>query len=232
MNPWLIFSLMFLAAWLIVWITKKTLRKEMIWASIFTAPFGLTEPLFVPEYWNPPSLFNLAAKTGFDIESIIFCFAIGGIGAVLYETIFKMKHQKISKHEMHSKGHRFHLLALSSPIIVFIILFFLTDLNPIYSASVAMFIGGISALLCRPDLKKKIWASGFIFLMLYSIFFILFNILYPGRILEIWNLSAISGILFLGIPIEEFIFAFTFGMLWSSIYEHINWYKIRESNKK
>jgi hypothetical protein len=48
-------------------------------------PFGLTEPLFVPRYWDPPSLFNLAATTGFDIESLIFCFAIGGIGAVLYD---------------------------------------------------------------------------------------------------------------------------------------------------
>ena len=47
-------------------------------------PLGLSEPLFVPGYWNPPSLFNLAQKTGFDIESILFSFAIGGIGSVLY----------------------------------------------------------------------------------------------------------------------------------------------------
>ena len=57
----------------------------MLLVSVFTMPFGLTEPLFVPRYWDPPSLFNLAATTGFDIESLIFCFAIGGIGAVLYD---------------------------------------------------------------------------------------------------------------------------------------------------
>jgi hypothetical protein len=27
-------------------------------------------------YWAPPSLFSLAQKTGFDIESLIFSFAI------------------------------------------------------------------------------------------------------------------------------------------------------------
>jgi hypothetical protein len=32
----------------------------------------LTEPLFVPDYWNPPSLFDLARRSGFDIESVIF----------------------------------------------------------------------------------------------------------------------------------------------------------------
>jgi len=50
----------------------------MGWRSWLTALFGLTEPRFVPEYWNPPSLFDLAQCTGFDIESLIFCFGIGG----------------------------------------------------------------------------------------------------------------------------------------------------------
>lgn len=45
--------------------------------SLATAFFGLTEPLFVPEYWNPPTLFDLAQRTGFDLESLIFCFGIG-----------------------------------------------------------------------------------------------------------------------------------------------------------
>jgi hypothetical protein len=28
----------------------------------------------VPEYWRPPSLFDLALKNGFDIESLLFAF--------------------------------------------------------------------------------------------------------------------------------------------------------------
>ena len=59
----------------------------MVWASLFTAPFGVTEPLFVPEYWCPPSLFDLAWRTGFDIVSLIFSFGIGGIGAILYNLL-------------------------------------------------------------------------------------------------------------------------------------------------
>lgn len=50
----------------------------MLWQACFTTPFGLTEPLFVPNYWSPPSLFDLARSTGFDIESFIFSFGIGG----------------------------------------------------------------------------------------------------------------------------------------------------------
>src|SRR3989339_24114 len=101
MNAWLTFSLILLGIWAVIWIVKPLIRKEMLWASILTAPFGLTEPIFVPEYWNPPSLFNLAQRTGFDIESLVFCFGIGGVGAVLYNALTRkhlvpMNHQERS----------------------------------------------------------------------------------------------------------------------------------------
>jgi len=226
LNPWFVFSLALFVVWLLLWLFKPKLRKEMFWVSLFTMPFGLTEPLFVPEYWSPPSLFNLATKTGFDIESLIFSFAVGGIGAVLYEVLVKAKHQKLGKHEKHGKKHMFHFLALSSPVIVFLLLQLFTKLNPIYSASMAMFAGGIAAILCRPDLKRKIWMGGISFLTLYFVFFLLFNLAYPSLVQKVWNLSAISGILLLGVPIEELLFAFTFGIFWSSVYEHILWYKV------
>lgn len=197
----------------------------MFIVSLITMPFGLTEPLFVPEYWNPPSLFNLAANTGFDIESLIFTFAIGGIGAVLYDFLFKNYKKKMSKAEMHSRKHKFHLAAIFSPFIVFLLLGALTELNPIYLASISMFVGGIAIILCRHDLKNKIFIGGVLFLTLYFLFFLFFNLAYPNIVKEVWNLRAISGILILGVPLEELIFAFTFGMMWSGVYEHISWRK-------
>src|SRR3989344_2611266 len=148
-NEWLVFSLILFLIWLAIFFLNKRTRKEMFWVSLFTMPFGLTEPLFVPEYWNPPSLFNLAAKTGFDIESLIFSFAIGGIGSIIYEAIFKSKHRKMNLREKHHQRHKYHILSLFSPVIVFLPLFLFTRLNPIYSASLAMLAGGIAAMFCR-----------------------------------------------------------------------------------
>ena len=230
MNEWLIFSLLLLGIWFIIFLISRGFRKEMFSISLFTMPFGLTEPLFVPEYWNPPSLFNLAATTGFDMESFIFSFAIGGIGAVLYNTIFKVKRKKMDRHEMHSKRHRFHLIAIFSPLIIFLIFYLFTELNPIYSASIAMFIGGAATILCRPDLKKEVWMGGLLFLLLYFVFFLFFIWRYPYAVVSFWNLPAISEILIFGIPVEELIFAFTYGMLWSSAYEHVLWYNLRKLN--
>ncbi len=228
-NEWLVFSLILFGIWLIVFIFKKQSRKEMFIVSLFTMPFGLTEPLFIPAYWSPPSLFNLALRTGFDIESLIFCFAVGGIAAVLYELFYRVKHKKVPKCEIHSSKHKYHLLSLFSPIIVFLLLWLFTELNPIYSASTAMLIGGIAAMMCRPDLKRKIIIGGVLFLILYFVFFVFFNNFYPYAVEKFWNLSALSGILILNIPLEELIFAFTFGMMWASVYEHVKWYRL-ESN--
>ena len=224
-NEWLVFSLILFVIWTVVFIFSRT-KKEMLIVSALTMPFGLTEPLFVPEYWSPPSLFNLALRTGFDIESLIFSFVIGGIGAAIYETIFKSKHKKVNSQEKHHQRHKYHLLSLFSPVLVFLPLFLFTELNPIYSASISMFVGGIAAMFCRPDLKKKIIYGGVLFLFLYFVFFVFFNSIYPHAVERFWNLSALSGILILRVPLEELIFAFTFGMMWSSVYEHIGWYKI------
>lgn len=224
-NEYLTFSIVLLAIWLLVFLLKKPLRREMFLVSIFTMPFGLTEPLFVPSYWHPPTLFNLAATTGFDIESFIFSFAVGGLGSVLYEVFFKSEHIRISKHEMHSSRHKFHLIAVISPFVTFGLLHFFTSLNPIYSASIAMFLGGIATMLCRPDLSKRVIIGGVAFLAIYFIFFLAFVMVYPYAVENFWNLDALSGILVIGIPVEELIFAFTFGMMWSSVYEHINWYR-------
>ena len=225
MHEWLIFSLILLIVWLLIFLFRPFIRREMVWVSLFTMPAGLTEPLFVPEYWNPPSLFDLAARTGFDIESLIFSFAVGGIAAVLYEAVSNVEHSEMKRKEMRRMRRLMHRLAIVSPIIVFVPLYFLTSLNPIYSVSAAFFVGGVLALLCRPDLKRKIAIGGLLFLGLYFIVFVGMNVVFPYFV-NYWNLSALSGVLIFGVPIEELMYAFTFGMMWSSVYEHILWCKL------
>jgi len=45
----------------------------------------------------------------------------------------------------------------------------------------------------------------------------------PGYIEHVWNLPQLTGILVWGIPMEELMFGFTFGMYWASVYEHLTW---------
>jgi len=198
----------------------------MLYMGLGTMLFGLTEPLFVPNYWNPPTLFNLAQTTGFDIESFIFTFAIGGIGSVFYKIVVKKNSVPENEEEKINKRHKYHVYLLLTPIPIFLLLAITTTLNHIYCGIIAMFAGAIATLYCRPDLKVKIWFGGILFLVLYSIFFFTLLILHPGYVTHVWNLKALTGIIFIGIPLEELLFAFSFGMYWSSIYEHLLWKKL------
>lgn len=223
---WLIWSLFFLMFWIILYLSKPLFRKEMMLISLSTMLLGLTEPLFVPEYWSPQTLFNLAQRTGFDIESLIFTFAIGGTGSVLYRIIYKRNVAKMENADMKHSRHKYHTYILTSPIPIFLALAVFTELNHIYCGIIAMFAGALLTLYCRPDLKWNIWIGGLLFLLYYFIFFISLIAVFPDYVIHVWDLKALTGILIFGIPLEELMFALSFGMLWSSLYEHILWYKI------
>lgn len=190
--------------------------------SLATMLFGSTEPLFVPAYWNPPSLFELAQRTGFDIESLIFSFALGGIGTVLYDTFARQRLAFASHALRKTPQHRLHLAALLFPLVLFVPLYFLRW-NPIYPVLICLGLGALGSNLCRPDLRRKSLIGGILFFGLYAVFMLGLDWLAPGYIAAVWNLAALSGALFYGIPVEELLFGFAFGLYWSGVYEHVTW---------
>jgi hypothetical protein len=222
MFEWFVFAIAWLAIWLVIFAAKPSLRHQMLWVSAFTMLTGLTEPIFVPSYWNPPSLFNLAATTRFDLESFIFSFAVGGIGSVLYEALTNVKQHKMAVGEFNERRW-LHFASIISTPLVFTLLVLFTGLIPIYSAGIALLVGSVAAVACRPDLAKNTLVGGILYMGLYFVFFLCINLAFPTFV-NSWNLAALSGVVIVGVPLEELMFAFTFGMLWSGIYEHIKHY--------
>ena len=221
---WLLWSLAFVAVWALLFVLNSHRRRPMWRTSLVTALFGITEPLFVPEYWNPPSLFELAQRTGFDIESFIFAFAVGGIGMILYATLIRRKLVPVAAEHRGERRHRFHRLALVGPLVM-LVPGFLLPWNPIYPSLLALALGALAAALCRPDLLRNTLVGGVLFLGLYAVFMLGLRWFAPGYIEAVWNLPALRGGLVYGIPVEELLFGLTFGMYWSGVYEHVNWHR-------
>jgi hypothetical protein len=221
-HVWLIWSGAFLLSFALVFASAQGRRRMMLRAAAATMPFGLTEPLFVPEYWNPPSLFDLAQRTGFDLESLIFAFAIGGIAVVLYDRLTGHVLTPVSLAGRTSRRHRLHGLALLTPAFLFVALSSL-GWNPIYPAVLAMAGGAAAAVLCRPDLLMKTVIGGLLFLAYYAIFMLGLTLSVPGYVEHVWNLPALQGPRLWGVPAEELLFGFSFGLYWSGVYEHLTW---------
>jgi len=149
MYEYLIGNLFFVAFWFILYFIRKDLRKEMIFASLLCMPLGLSEVFFIPHYWNPHRLFNLNPA----IESLLFCFTVGGIAAVLYEVVLK-KHLKKAR-EKRIKTKR-HFYALAGVLIFSLISFsFIFKMDLIYTAIIAMALGAVAIMLSRKDLIKE-----------------------------------------------------------------------------
>lgn len=221
---WLAWSTAFLIPWSILFLASAAHRRIMWRTSAVTALFGLTEPIFVPSYWNPPSLFELAQRTRFDIESLIFSFAIGGVGTVLYDTLTHRTMVPLRVAERQHPRHRLHRLALFVPIVLFVPLYFL-PWNPIYPSVVCLVVGAIASVLCRRELLGSTLIGGGLFLSMYLVFMLVLLWFAPGYIEEVWNLPALSGVLIGGIPIEELLFGFSFGLYWTGAYEHFTWHR-------
>ena len=226
---WLVWSLILVCVWFTIYIVldSQDKKREMLAISLWTSLLGLTEPFFVSEYWNPPSLFDLARRTGFDIESLVFAFAAGGIVFSFYNLLFRKSEIRMSESISHSHRHRFHRATLWSVPVIIVVLYFTISLNPIYDFIIAGVIGGLLALYCRPDLAKKMFTSAGLFLVFYYFYFLTLVVVYPGYVERVWNLKNLSGILITGVPLEELLFAIVFGLYWSSIYEHFTWKKLK-----
>ncbi len=217
---WLIWSSAFMLPWGILYALLPSRRRIMIRTSVLTAVFGLTQPIFVPAYWNPPTLFDLAQRTGFDIESLIFTFAIGGIGAVSYRAMAVLPETSVGDAQLRPGRHRWHFAALAAPFPVFLLLL-AAPWNPIYAAILALFVGALAAAICRPDLVRNSLWGGVIFLGLYLVFLLGLRWSWPGYIEAVWNLPQLLSWRPLGLPLEELLFGFGFGLYWSCVYEHV-----------
>ena len=88
---YLIGNIFFALFWIILFMYRRDLRKEMLTMSFVVAPMGpLSEFFYLRDYWQP-ELFN---GWSIGIEDLIFGFTIGGIAAVIYEVFFGKKYMK------------------------------------------------------------------------------------------------------------------------------------------
>jgi len=141
-------ALIFDAAWLGCYIFCKSYRPQMIWGTVVSLPFALTSILFIPQYWTPPSLFNLDATVKVGIEDFLWAGAVGGIASVIGEALLK---EKFAKRRAQKPKRHF------APFIVMTILFVSLEWwhanKTIYNMIIALAIGAIVALLIRRDLS-------------------------------------------------------------------------------
>lgn len=213
-------ALLFDAAWLACYLIGKRYRPQIIWGTVVTAPLALTSFLFVPQYWTPPSLFNLDAHIHVGIEDFLWAGAVGGIASVVGEIV--LKETLATRRKEHRKKHYAPFIVM---LAVFLILHFMYPTKNIYSTAIALAVCALVVAFLRSDLIPTLLIGAAVFTILYFLLFVYFLAWYPDFIGRYYNLQNISGIRLHGVPIEELMFASTGGAVWSVAYEYFQGYR-------
>ncbi len=211
---YLIGDLIFGVGWLLLFFRRKDIRHKMILMSLVIGLIGPSlEFFYIKDYWRPQLTGNLLV--GF--EDVLFAFFIGGISSVLYEEILRKKEtaSRIKKHKLDII--LFPLVAIFLMIMGSNIL----KINSIYSSQIALIFLGMYIIIIRRDLVYPALISGIFFSSFMFLFYLIFLQIFPGIIQAWWLLSNISGILIVGIPLEELIWGFSVGFLGGIVYEFI-----------
>jgi Lycopene cyclase len=217
---YLIGALIFDAAWAVCYIIGKSYRRQIVWGTVITAPLALTSFLFVPQYWTPPSLFNLDTQIRVGIEDFLWAGAVGGIASVVGE--LSLKERLAARRKEHRKKHYAPFIVM---LAVFLILWRLYPNKNIYNTAIAFAVCAVVVAFLRSDLIPTMLVGAAVFTILYFLLFVYFLALYPDFIERYYNLQNISRLRLHGVPIEELMFASTGGAVWSVAYEYFQGYR-------
>lgn len=208
--------------WFLLFLFRKDLRKEMLIVSGIGGCAGpISQLWYVQDYWKPQTV----TGTTVGIEDFLFGFLIAGISAVLYEELF-------GKHFAKRTDRRHHWSMFAVPLLgVFLfsfnVLFFL-GINSIYASIGGFLVVSGVFLFYRKDLLIDMLVSGFLVGALMFLAYLLYLFVYPDAIHHWWELQNISGVFVYGIPIEELLWAFGWGMVGGPTYEFFRGLKFRK----
>ncbi len=204
--------------WFLLYLHRRDLRVDIL---IMSLVFGICGPLselwYLQDYWQPQTI----TGTSIGIEDFLFGFFIGGIISVLYLEIFN-KH--ISKKRTRNHPTRFFFLFIT--LIILFVSFYVFGLNSIYASVITFLALAIFIYHKRRDLFVDQLMSGIFLAGMMFLFYLVFLYIFPDAINRWWFLKNISGVLILGIPVEELLWAFSFGLVGGPIYEFINGFRI------
>ena len=218
---YLVGALIFDLAWLACYLVGKNYRAEIRWGTLISAPLALTSILFVPQYWTPPSLFNLDQKIRVGIEDFLWAAAVGGMASVVAEILLKERLSVIRK-----AARKRHFAPLVFVVVAFIALELWHRDKTIYNTIIAFAIGGVVIAYLRSDLIPTMLIGALSFTALYFVLFLFVLLLYPDFVRRYYNIAHLLGIYVCGVPIEELLFAGTGGATWSAAYEYLQGYRL------
>jgi hypothetical protein len=224
--PHLVGIFIILFVWVIFYLIRPKLRKQMLVMSIITTPLAPISQFlfFAKDYWNPDHILYFSLNgVAIGIEELLFSFAVGGTGTVIYE-VFRKRKQILGK----NSRPLISIIVLTVTVSTFLIFKYFA-LNTIWASSISLFIGSLLMITIDKDLKYDALLSALYFTFLVMVLYWALLLPYPDIFNNLWIETGLGGINFIKIPIEEIIWFASWGMFSGVAYEF--WINVKSYKK-
>jgi hypothetical protein len=202
-----------------VFIMRKDLRLKMVLMSVFGSIAGpVSELWFTSDYWRPVYGSGLGI-----IEDFIFSGILVALTSTTYNVYFRKESTsgntnpsvKRTMLDIFIPGAAFSFVILAL-MEVFVGIF---HINSIYASSIAFCALAALMWMTRHDLLAASLAGGLIIIPAVAITYNLLFIIYPNLISNWWIIGNITGIMVLNVPLEEYIWFISWGLVGTPLYE-------------
>ena len=196
---------------LILYLYKKECRKGMLYVGLFCGISAfLYSHISVYDYWHP----NFIWKS-FPIEDFLYGFFTGGFVSECADLFIKHKFKK------NNNRKRYLLLfTLIAPAIIFLGINVL-KFNSIIILFIFTIIISTASIIFNHKIINLQIVSGLVALLSTTFVFQILLLIDSDFIVNNWKLENLSGIMFLGVPLEEYVFGFMLGFCFTHFYEMV-----------
>lgn len=203
----------FVVVWCVLWLSAPHVRRELIRTSVAFAVIGVVvENLFYyQDYWSPQSIFPIDVA-GFLLfpEALLFGGVFGGIAAVVYRVVFRMREEFRD-----TNGSRSRFFVSGGIFLSISYALFFLGVNSIYAHACASLALAAFIAFRRDDLRAMVFGSGVLTLVImfscYSLVWALVSNM-EQLLAAVWLLyDTPLDVRFLGIPLTELLWGFSAG---------------------
>jgi hypothetical protein len=190
----------------------RTQRVTMLWSGLLATLWATAGFVIEGDYWQPQRI--VGSFTG--LEDVLFAFD-AGVFTWLFATAVLRRRFVINL----AIRTVVRWLIISNLLGISLFIVFRLFGIPLM-ASISCSMVGVGALLV--SLRPQFWTmpllGGFAYPVLHLVMASSVFWIWPQAITQ-WNLANLSGVLLLGVPVEEFEWAFGFGVMWPLLMAHV-----------
>ncbi len=210
---YLVGSLLFVPIWALwFWRSPSSRREMLIMSGIFICIGVPSEALlYTRDWWHPATI----TGTRVGVEDVLYSIGNGGYMAALYAVL--LRGQLVQDRPPPAWPLRLAPIGAIASLPFVVCLGF--GVHSFVATSIGSLVGLAIVLVQRPDLTRVAVVSGVVGTALAIPVYVAIEALFPGSIAATWDLPHLSGILPLGIPVEDLLWYLYTAALWGTYYK-------------